>query len=427
MCRLFILFVLLAVIRKEDAQAWGVHACFIYCSELEPGTSRGAWHIVGFQKTRAYLSFNLFLLSFTHPPVYPSIPSLPPFLLARLRVAGPVRLNEFFMIHLSLEPSEPPECCSPLSSQCLAQTQSHWSHRDRRTRPRAHPQGHGLVVRVFCDRVIREGSQGATGPDFTQGQRSRLATALPLSLPTSATYLASVPEPPHQSACGSGRWSGSRGWCLAPAWWPSGSGPCAVGPVPALISSSSGCTFLAVGRPWAGVMGRGWRKAPVSSCVFMKDIEQRAQASLPAQATITSHLDYSSSFLPGFSASILVPCTIHPPLNSQRDLVKPKSDQIPPLLERNPPRIPTLKEKPKSFLHDLAFCSHSDFFSQSSPTLCSRSTGLCDIPPTPQAYTYLRAFAHALPAAWKLPPPHPHLHGSLPHVISGLFLPLITP
>lgn len=194
--------------------------------------------------------------------------------------------------------------------------------------------------------------------------------------PPNATCLASVPEPPRQSACRSGRWSGSGGWCLAPAWWLSGSGPCAVGPVPALTSSSSGCTFLAVGRPWAGVMGRGWRKVPVPSCVFMKDIEQRAQASLPSQATITSHLDYSSSFLPGFFASILVPCTMHPPLSSPRDLVKPKSNQIPPLLERNRPRIPILQEKAKSSLHDLAFCSHSDFLSQSSPTLCSRCNGL---------------------------------------------------
>lgn len=165
-----------------------------------------------------------------------------------------------------------------------------------------------------------------------------------------ATCSPSIPEPPHQSACGSGPWSGSRGWCLAPAWWPSGSGPCAVGPVPALTSSSSGCTFLAVGRPWAGVMGKGWRKAPVPSCVSMKGKEQPGEASLPGRATLTSHLDHPSSFLPGLSASILVPCTSHPLLSSQRDLVKPKSNPIPPLLERNPPRIPILEEKPKSSL-----------------------------------------------------------------------------
>lgn len=106
-------------------------------------------------------------------------------------------------------------------------------------------------------------------PDFTQGQRLRQddlgckpagRPQVPPSPCPCATCSLSVPEPPRQSACGSGRWSGSRGSCLAPTWWPSGSGPCAVGPVPALTSSSSGCTFLAVGRPWAGVMGRAWRK-----------------------------------------------------------------------------------------------------------------------------------------------------------------------
>lgn len=65
----------------------------------------------------------------------------------------------------------------------------------------------------------------------------------------------------------------------------------------------------------------------------MKDIEQPGQACLPGQATVTAHLDYSSSFLPGFSAPTPVRlCPVHPPLSSQRDPVKPKSNHILPLL-----------------------------------------------------------------------------------------------
>lgn len=83
----------------------GGQACFIYCSELEPGTSHSAWHLVGLQETRAYLSFNLFVCSFTHPAAYTFVSSLP-FCAPKapcLRAAGPLRLMDFFITHLSSE------------------------------------------------------------------------------------------------------------------------------------------------------------------------------------------------------------------------------------------------------------------------------------------------------------------------------------
>lgn len=139
------------------------------------------------------------LLAFLFICLFPPSPSVTPPTASHLRAAGPMRLNEFFTIHLSLELSEPPECCYPLSCQCPAQTPSHWSHRGRRPKPRARPQGHCLVVRVVCDGGYRGRAPGCYrprgGPDFIQGQRSRLdgpgcksarlATALP---PTSQCH-----------------------------------------------------------------------------------------------------------------------------------------------------------------------------------------------------------------------------------------------
>lgn len=70
------MFIHLGIIRKEMLRV-GMHARFIYCSKLEPGTSRRAWHTVGFQYTCAYLSFSPFVHSFTRLPLYMFVPSLP--------------------------------------------------------------------------------------------------------------------------------------------------------------------------------------------------------------------------------------------------------------------------------------------------------------------------------------------------------------
>lgn len=95
------------------------------------------------------------------------------------------------------------------------------------------------------------------------------------------------------------------------------------------------------GETGGRVMGRSGEKAPALSYVSTKDIEQPGETSLPCQAAITSCLDCSSSFLPGFSASTLVPlCLVHPPLSSQRDPVK--LSQITFFLRSNLPRVPAL-------------------------------------------------------------------------------------
>lgn len=117
------------------------------------------------------------------------------------------------------------------------------------------------------------------------------------------------------------------------------------------------------GRGHGQGRGGGGGKAPAPSYVSTKDIEQPGETSLPCQATITSRLDDSSSSLPGFSASTLVPlCLVHPPLSSQRDPVQ--LSQITCSLRSNLSQVPSLltgKAEACSLPHDLASRRHSDF------------------------------------------------------------------